>query len=150
MHSKDLSQLYYLKKDIERRERRIEELESEAERTTSLLSSMPKSKQSDDRLSRIVANIVDEKIMVMLKTEELGIERRNLEYIIDSVKDAKIRLYMSARFIDGMTWQQIANKCGNEITGEAARIAVERYMKEEKNDKIKDIYNNRKRARKKI
>lgn len=129
MRNKDLNRLYWLNKDIERRKERIEELESEAERVTALLSGMPKSKGFGHRLTRIVANIIDEKMLIALKTEELSIERRNIEYYLSNVDDDKIRYYMQLRYIDGLTWQQIANKTGNEVTQECVKMAVHRYLK---------------------
>lgn len=128
MRIKDLNGLYWLNKDIERRQERIKELEAEAERVTTFLSTLPKSKGFKDRLSQIVANIIDEKMIILLKTEELSIERRKIEYFLNDVKDPKMAYYMRLRFIDGMTWQQIANKCGNEATEDCARKSIERYL----------------------
>ena len=131
MRLSDLNKLYWLKKDIERRYSRIEELDAEATRTTALLSDMPKSKGVEGARSRIIDNIIDEKMMILLKTEELEIERRKIEYMIDEIKDAKIKYYMRMRFIELLSWQQISNKCGNNITADAIRKAVNRYMKKQ-------------------
>ncbi len=127
MRNKDLNRLYWLNKDIERRQERIKELEAEAERVTTFLSTLPKSKGFKDRLSQIVANIIDEKMIIMLKTEELIIERRNIEYFINDVNDPKMAYYMRLRFIDGLSWQKIANATGNNATPDSIRVAVNRF-----------------------
>ena len=130
MTKRELNQLYYINRGIEMIKRRIEERECEATRITTQLSDMPKASGMQDKLSRIVADIIDDKKMLMLKMEEAEIERRRLEYYIDSVGDAKIRLYMSLRFINGFSWLQVARYAENDISEDGPRKAIERYLRE--------------------
>ena len=136
MTKRELSQLYFINKDIEWRRRKVEQLEWEAEKMTTEFSDMPKAGGFQDKLSKLVAQIVDEKKMILFRLEEAQIERRKLEYYISAIPEPKIRVYMQYRYLDGLPWQQVANHAGNDITDEGARIAVERYLsKERANDK---------------
>lgn len=134
MNKRELSQLYFLNRDIEWRRQKVEQLENEAQRVTTQLSDMPKGGGFQDRLSKLVAQIVDEKKMILFKLEEVQIERRKLEYYISSIPDAKIRVYMQFRYMDGLSWVQVAHHAGNEVSDEGARIAVERFLKREKSN----------------
>ena len=78
---------------------------------------------------------MDEKKMILFKLEEIQIERRKLEYYIESITEPKIRVYMQYRYLDGLSWQQVANHSGNDITDDGARKSVERYLKEERENK---------------
>ena len=135
MNKRELSQLYFLNKDIEWRRQKVEQLENEAQRVTTQLSDMPKGGGFQDRLSKLVAQIVDEKKMILFKLEEIQIERRRLEYYISSIAEPKIRVYMQCRYLDGLSWQQVANRSGNDVTGDGARKTIERYLKEERENK---------------
>ena len=63
-------------------------------------------------------------------------ERRLLETLneveefIDAIKDSHMRRLITARVIDNLTWQQVANKMGGYSTADGARKTFERFLEE--------------------
>lgn len=49
---------------------------------------------------------------------------------INSVTKPKIRMMLRYRFLDDMTWMQVARRMGEGYTADACRMAVERYLSE--------------------
>ena len=66
MNKKELSQLYYLNREIEEQQRRLQELEALATSCTSWITGMPKNKGVIDRLAGYVAEITDLKSLLEL------------------------------------------------------------------------------------
>lgn len=56
-------------------------------------------------------------------------EKEKIEQFIDGITDRFMKWAIDKRVIDGLEWQQIANRCGNIITGEALAVRVKRYIK---------------------
>lgn len=53
-----------------------------------------------------------------------------VEEFIDAIKDSHIRRLITARVIDNLTWQQVANKMGGYSTADGARKTFERFLEE--------------------
>ena len=53
-----------------------------------------------------------------------------VEEFINSLTDARIRRLLQYRFIDDLTWIQVAHKMGGKHTEEGCRKAVERFFEE--------------------
>ena len=112
MTKKELSQLYYLNREIEEQQRRLRELESLASSCTSQITGMPKSVQFSDKLAKYAVEIADLKALLDLNLKKCFYELNRLNRYIDSVEDSQMRLILSLRYINGLTWQQIAFSIG--------------------------------------
>lgn len=130
MTVKELSQLYYLNREIEADQQRLDELE--------LLVSSPKSPNYDgmphapgysDSLSRMVAEIVDLKALIAAKQIQCIHERNRLERYISSIPDSLTRQIFALRFINGLNWYQTAMHIGGGNTEDSVRQRVYRYLK---------------------
>lgn len=130
MTVKELSQLYYLNREIEADQQRLDELE--------LLVSSPKSPNYDgmphapgysDSLSRMVAEIVDLKALIAAKQIQCIHERNRLERYISSIPDSLTRQIFALRFINGLNWYQTAMHVGGGNTEDSVRQRVYRYLK---------------------
>ena len=130
MTVKELSQLYYLNREIEADQQRLDELE--------LLVSSPKSPNYDgmphapgysDSLSRMVAEIVDLKALIAAKQIQRIRERNRLERYISSIPDSLTRQIFALRFINGLNWYQTAMHVGGGNTEDSVRQRVYRYLK---------------------
>ena len=53
-----------------------------------------------------------------------------VEEFIDAIKDSHMRRLITARVIDNLTWQQVANKMGGYSTADGARKTFERFLEE--------------------
>ena len=129
MTLKELSQLYYLNREIELDQRRLEELRAKAENPASLqLTGMPKGRKAENRLEKYIAEIVDLSAIISTKQMRCIHERNRLERYINGIDDSRTRLIFSLRFINGLTWEQVASHIGGGNTDKSVSKACYRYI----------------------
>lgn len=128
MTLKELSQLYYLNREIEMDKKRLLELEARAVSCSSDLSGMPRSSGVGDRVGRYAAEIVDLKGIIEAKLQQCIYERNRLERYISSIDDSLLRQIFTYRFINGLPWRQVAACIGGGNTEDGCRKAVQRYL----------------------
>ena len=153
MTLKELSQLYYLNREIEMDKKRLLELEARAKPTitgmvaalisdsaatrpearavscSSDLSGMPRSSGVGDRVGRYAAEIVDLKGIIEAKLQQCIYERNRLERYITTIEDSLLRQVFTYRFVNGLPWQQVAACIGGSNTADGVRMMCNRYIK---------------------
>lgn len=130
MTVKELSQLYYLNREIEADQQRLDELEVMVSSPKSLnYDGMPNAPGCSDSLSRMVAEIVDLKALIAAKQIQCIHERNRLERYISSIPDSLTRQIFALRFINGLNWYQTAMHVGGGNTEDSVRQRVYRYLK---------------------
>ena len=112
MNKRELSQLYYLNREIEEQQRRLQELEALATSCTSHITGMPKAQGVVDRLAGYVAEIADLRSLIDLNIKKCFFELNRLNRYINTIDDSQMRLILSLRYINGLSWQQIAFSIG--------------------------------------
>lgn len=132
MTLKELSQLYYLNREIERDQERLEKLRARASAPGAPnYDGMPKSPSFENRLERYIAEIVDLEAIIQAKITQCLHERARLERYIAEIPDSLTRQIFQLRFINGLTWVQIAYSVGGGNTEEGVRKRVYRYLEQE-------------------
>lgn len=135
MTVKELSQLYYLNREIEADQQRLDELE--------VMVSSPKSPNYDgmphapgysDSLSRMVAEIVDTKAILAAKQLQCIHERNRLERYISSIPDSLTRQIFALRFINGLSWYQVAMHIGGNTEDSVKKVCYRYLNKENRRD----------------
>lgn len=129
MTLKELSELYYLDKHIERLNIRIAALESRALPKSPDTSGMPRAPSPPIKLDELVPEIADEKTKLERLKSEYQTKKQELESRIYTVPDEYIKLIMLYRFVDLLTWQQIAQRIGGDNTEDSVRKACNRYIR---------------------
>lgn len=130
MTVKELSQLYWLNREIEEDKRRLDELEAIASSPKAQnLDGMPHAPGYGDTLARCVAEIVDLKAIIAAKQQQCIYERSRLERYIAGIPDSLTRQIFTLRFINGLNWYQTAMHVGGGNTDESVRKRVYRYLK---------------------
>jgi hypothetical protein len=112
MTKKELSQLYWLNREIEEQQRRLAELESLATSCTSRITGMPHGSGVSDRLAGYVAEIADLRSLIDLNLKKCFYELNRLTRYINCVEDSQMRQILSLRYIHGLSWQKIAFTIG--------------------------------------
>ncbi len=112
MTKKELSQLYWLNREIEEQQRRLEELESIATSCTANITGLPSGNGVSDKIASCVAEIIDLKGLIDLNIKKCFYELNRLNRYIESVDDSEMRLILSLRYVNGLTWLQIAFSIG--------------------------------------
>lgn len=128
MTLKDLSQLYYLTREIEMDKQRLKALESRAVDCSAGLSSTPGRSGPSDIVGFCAADIADLRGIIEAKQQQCLYERNRLERYISSIDNSMIRQIFTCRFIDRLPWEQVAACVGGSNTGDGCRMVVKRYL----------------------
>lgn len=157
MTVKELSQLYYLNREIEHDQERLDELDAEIakyeaqllllESQASSVSSpnydgMPKNPSYGNRLENAVIKVVDMKnfienkkrlrsncaMTIQAKQILCLTERNKLESYIAGLPDSLIRMIFTYRFINGLTWYQVSEHIGMRTTEDSVKKMCYRYL----------------------
>lgn len=70
------------------------------------------------------------KIKLELMEQELLEKLNDVEEYIENIKDSRIRRIMRYRYIDNLTWQQVARRMGMNHTADGCRMAHDRFIEE--------------------
>lgn len=129
MTLKELSQLYYLNREIEMDKRRLEELEAKVQPGGQVITGMPHAPGVTDKIGDLVPEIADLRGIIEAKHKQCLYERSRLERYISGIGDSLLRQIFTYRFINGLPWEQVAACVGGWNTAETVRQAARRYLK---------------------
>jgi hypothetical protein len=130
MTLKELSQLYYLNREIEMDQRRLRELEVKALPGAQVLTGMPHAPGVTDKVGQYAAEIADLKGLIEAKHQQCLYERSRLERYISGIDDSLTRQIFTYRFISGLPWEQVAACVGGGNNGGSVRMLCYRYLKQ--------------------
>lgn len=129
MTLKELSQLYYLNREIENDRRRLEELEGKLTSPSSPnLSGMPRSTAYGNKIESSVADIMDLKAIIAAKQQQCIYEHSRLMRYITEIDDSLTREIFIFRFVNGLSWRQVAASVGGNNTADSCRMTCKRYL----------------------
>ena len=129
MTKKELSQLYYLKKEIRQLEQRIKELETAAPDCTAKITGLPHGTGINDKIGNYAAQIADLKALLDLNLKKCFYELNRLDRYIQSVNDPLVRQIILYRFENHMSWRKIERSIGGNNNSESLRKKLYRYLK---------------------
>lgn len=127
MTKKDLSQLYYLQREILSDEQRLAELEAAATSTTGNISGIPGSGKISDKTA-IAAEIADIKSIIRSKKDMCIAHYNQIMRYVAGIDDSLIRQIITYRHIDMMKWRDIAQKIGGGNSEDGLRKLYGRYL----------------------
>lgn len=127
MTIKELSQLYYLNREIEREQLRIRELEDAATNTAAKITGLPHTGSISNNTA-IAAQIADCRTIVEAKQRAAVAEYNRLMRYIAGIDDSLMRQIISLRYINGLEWRQVAEHIGGNNTEDSVRKAVNRFL----------------------
>ena len=133
MTLKELSQLYYLRKEIEMDKQRLEALRAKAQSPASASSDgTPRTQNTVSRVERYTAAIVELEAVIAAKREQCIYERARLEKYIAEIPDSYIRQIFTYRFVNGLSWITVSIRLGGKNTADGVKKACYRYLSAEK------------------
>ena len=135
---RELSQLYYLSREIERDKRRLKELESLAEGTTQHLTGMPIAPGFGDKTARYAIEIMELKEIIECNLRRYMVEYNRLMRFISEVEDSQMRQILTLRYLNGLTWQRIATEIG-ETDESYPRRKHNKFLKLAENAEFKSL-----------
>lgn len=129
MTLKELSQLYYLNREIEMDKRCLQELEAKALPGAQVLTGMPHAPGVTDKVGEYAAEIADLRGIIEAKHQQCLYERSRLERYISGIDDSLLRQIFTYRFVNGLPWRQVAACIGGSNTADGVRMMCNRYIK---------------------
>lgn len=136
MTKKELSQLYYLKKEIKEQQKRLSELEALATSCTAKITGLPNGNGVSDKIANYATEIADLKSLLDLNLKKCFYELNRLDRFISSVKDSEMRIILTLRYSQGLSWQQIAQNMGVLGDGSTERKKHNRFLKLSRNSRL--------------
>ncbi|HIS84179.1 MAG TPA: sigma-70 family RNA polymerase sigma factor [Candidatus Faecivicinus avistercoris] len=107
-----LSQLRHLKREVDELSQRIGELEERAMGGSARPMGMLRSGRLDDRVARAAASLADLRDRMARRRLDCLEELGRLYAFIDDLPDSQLRQIFAARYIDGLSWQNVARRIG--------------------------------------
>ena len=129
MTVRELSKLYYLNKLIERDTLRLSELHSRLQPGGMNFDGMPRNPSPKNMMEEIIPLIIEIEERIRKEQEDYIKERMEIENFIRSVEDYQIRLILSYRFVDLLTWNQTARMIGGNNTEDSVKKMCYRFLK---------------------
>lgn len=127
MTKRELSQLYYLDREITRESERLAQLEAAAASTTSAISGLPHTGIISDKTA-LAADIADSRAVIKNLIERSIQERDRLLRYIANIDDSRMRQIFKLKYIDHKKWNAIAMAMGGDNTADCVRKAHDRYL----------------------
>lgn len=141
MTLQELNNLRYIDREIQMLKEHIEELRTKAERTTPsvttyvnqnketcVLPNMGGAGGGHDRTADMVMAILEEEKQIESLLAKRQAEKQRLMQYISTVPDSLTRQIFILRFIDALTWGQVAKKIGGGNTADSVRMQAMRYI----------------------
>jgi hypothetical protein len=142
MTKKELSQLYWLNREIKLKQKELDKLEQSLNNMVIQDSvqgsglSIPFAKhnisvagiKNTKEYFRLKAEIEDVKALKELRQKQCIYEYNRLNRYIESIDDSEMRIILSLRYLNGLGWQQIANEIGGGNTDESIKKACYRFL----------------------
>lgn len=133
MTKKELSQLYWLNREIEEEKHKLEELTAASEGCTQSITGLPHVNSAGDKIGDLAILIAEQRDLINLKVRQSVIEYNRLNRYIAAVEDAQMRMILSLRYVDGLSWQQVAFRMG-ETDEQYPRRKHNKFLAESKVD----------------
>ena len=130
MTKKELSQLYYLNREIEIEKRKLEELETAATSATAKITGLPHVGGVSKKTENYAILIAEQRELVELKIKQSIIEYNRLNRYINSIDDSFIRQILTLRYVNRLSWNQIAHHIGGN-TADSVRMAHNRFLEKQ-------------------
>ncbi|MEG1513785.1 MAG: hypothetical protein RSD95_02755 [Clostridia bacterium] len=129
MTIKELSNLYFLDKLIERDMARLQEMEDRMQPGAQIITGMPHRPGTSDTIGDTVPLAMDLRSKIAGELAQFRAEKAKLESYIDSVPDMSVRLILTLRFVDLKKWNEIADLVGSDATESSVKQLLYRFVR---------------------
>ena len=126
MTRNELSQLWYLNREIEQDKARLAELEGMATSSTGNISGMPHASGISDKTA-IACEIADYREIIDEKIKMCFAQFNSINRYISTIDDSMVRQIMQYRFVSGLSWTAVAMHIGGDNTADGMRKIIARY-----------------------
>lgn len=133
MTLRELSQLYYLNREIAADQKRLDELSRQVGSISSpQLTGMPRGSNDIGRnAERLAAEIADLGAIIAARQIQCIHEKARLERWISDIPDSLTRQIFHYRFADCLSWREVAKNVGGGNTEGGVKMICYRYLESE-------------------
>lgn len=121
---KQLNQLYSLQQEIKELQHRIYDLRNTLKSPS--LSGVPRRSGVSDPVARTAELIHQQECLLLDNVHKCLQEQNRLLSFIRSVEDSRMRLILQYRYLDGLSWVQVAHRMS--VTPESVKMAYKRFL----------------------
>lgn len=112
MTKQELSQCYWLNREISQLEKELHKLDGKEYKSINL-TGMPHGTGISDTVGKLATQRAEIHELLSLKVRECMIARTRIERFINDIEDSEMRMILRLRHINGMSWQQVAFHIGH-------------------------------------
>lgn len=124
MTEKDMGQIYYLNKEIERLNEELNWMECKSMMKSPILTGMPFGGGVSDKTADYAVRIEEIKNLIDISVKKLLYTRAEIERFLQEIEDPELRLIIRLRSINHLGWQEIGEELGMD-----RRTASRKYQK---------------------
>ena len=139
MTLRELSQLYHLNREIDEDKKRLEELRVKScypQSTIGMPDVSGSTAASGSKVDRYAAETADLEAIISAKLIQCMHERNRLERYIADIPDSLTRQIFTLRFINGLSWLQVAYSLGGNNTESSVKMICYRYIDKENEKEV--------------
>lgn len=129
MTVKELSEVYYIQKIINRYDEKIAQLYASLEPGGMNLSGMPRDPSPKNRMVDVIAKVDELKRKKRIEEAKQQVARIKLDKFIEECDNPQIRIILMYRFVDFLKWEAVAAKLGGNNTEDSVKKACYRFLK---------------------
>ena len=124
MTEKDIGQMYYLNKEIERLNEELNWMECKSMMKSPILTGMPFGGGVSDKTADYAVRIEEIRNLIDISVKKLLHTRAEIERFLQEIEDPELRLIIRLRSINHLGWQEIGEELGMD-----RRTASRKYQK---------------------
>lgn len=132
MTKKELSQLYWLNKEIAMWQQKLERMEEKSTIKGKQITGIPSGgSRATSKVEEQVIRREEIKKKIAEQQNKAEKERARLLEYITGIEDSLLRQIIQYRFVELKSWKEVAWRIGGDNTAESVRKTVQRFLKKQ-------------------
>lgn len=131
MTREELSQIYYINKEIAMWEKELEHIRESSMMKSKKITGMPFANTNDtgDPTADLSMKMLDIEMIIVGKKKELEYKRIEILKYINDIEDSMMRMIVKFRCVDCKRWEEVAMLIGGNNTEDSCRMQFNRMFK---------------------
>lgn len=114
MTAEELSQIYYINKEIKSLQLELAELRQRNFYKPNIITDMPRGGGKKDTNLEYVNDVIELEDLINYSLRKLQHQRKKIDDFLKSVNDDELRLIMRLRAVNNMSWESIGEVIGKD------------------------------------